>query len=453
MRNSPGQECAIPDVAKRYKEQTRKALDLSEHGFKSLRELIDSPRQQTLEVKQGFLRLRTSPAARPLRAPPLAPRVHSRVASFDVHDGYKLVPVHQLRPGSALLLAPVENSVDLEPLLCCFPLQLATTVRAFVDSGANVSDLQLDVGAQPSATVDGKRRELGQDFVNQQLLDAICSGRTFNAENRASLDGQLHRLSRMVSDQVDANGQARTIGLTLRIGRHATGRAHLFADVLLGSDKSVLVLGRPNTGKSVLVREACALLAACKNVVAIDSSKELGGDGDVPHRALGRARRMLVGFGQTHESAMLECVKNHAPDVIVIDEIMGSSITHAARECKTRGVRIIASAHGTLKDLLDSELKPLVGGVSTVTVGDITAHGGSKLRTERRGEPVFDVIVELQEGKFTSVVVIPDARAAVDSCLSDREAPLLGAQERARVQAVGAFTWHDTQVQVSNMGA
>jgi stage III sporulation protein SpoIIIAA len=31
-----------------------------------------------------------------------------------------------------------------------------------------------------------------------------------------------------------------------------------------------------------------------KRVVIVDTSNEIGGDGDVPHKAIGRARRMQV---------------------------------------------------------------------------------------------------------------------------------------------------------------
>ena len=40
---------------------------------------------------------------------------------------------------------------------------------------------------------------------------------------------------------------------------------------------------------------------------------------------------------------MIEGVQNHTPEVMVIDEIGRSSEVEAARTCKQRGVRIIAS--------------------------------------------------------------------------------------------------------------
>lgn len=49
--------------------------------------------------------------------------------------------------------------------------------------------------------------------------------------------------------------------------------------------KSILFLGRPGVGKTTSIREASRLLAGelGKRVVIVDTSNEIGGDGDVPH--------------------------------------------------------------------------------------------------------------------------------------------------------------------------
>lgn len=127
---------------------------------------------------------------------------------------------------------------------------------------------------------------------------------------------------------------------------------------------------------------------------------------------------------------MVECVQNHTPAVMVIDEIGRSAEVRAALTCKERGVRMIASAHGDLAGLVrNSQLCDLVGGVDVVTIGDQTArqeshhrHGenitGSKLRAERRGPPIFDVVIELLRGKLHQWRLVHPSAAAVDSILS-----------------------------------
>ena len=56
------------------------------------------------------------------------------------------------------------------------------------------------------------------------------------------------------------------------------------------------MLGRPGVGKTTAIRELARLLASdCnKRVVIVDTSNEIGGDGNIPHPGIGRARRMQV---------------------------------------------------------------------------------------------------------------------------------------------------------------
>jgi hypothetical protein len=59
---------------------------------------------------------------------------------------------------------------------------------------------------------------------------------------------------------------------------------------------SVLFMGRPGVGKTTAIRELSRLMAddLARRVVIVDTSNEIGGDGDVPHIGIGRARRMQV---------------------------------------------------------------------------------------------------------------------------------------------------------------
>jgi hypothetical protein len=84
-------------------------------------------------------------------------------------------------------------------------------------------------------------------------------------------------------------------------------------------------------GKTTAIREVSRLLADSigKRVVICDTSNEIGGDGDVPHPGIGRARRMQVASAPLQHEVMIEAVENHMPQVCL-------------RKCMTFKVRLSA---------------------------------------------------------------------------------------------------------------
>jgi hypothetical protein len=188
---------------------------------------------------------------------------------------------------------------------------------------------------------------------------------------------------------------------------------------LIESGKSLLLLGRPAVGKTTMLREAARLLAESKRVVIVDTSNEIGGDGDVPHPAVGRARRMQVSTPSLQHEVMIEAVENHNPEAIIIDEIGRELEAEAARTIAERGVQLIGTAHGnTLENLLlNPTLSDLVGGIESVTLSDEEARrrGTQKTVLERRSPPTFDVLIEIQTRD--RLAVHQDVAAAVDALL------------------------------------
>lgn len=164
----------------------------------------------------------------------------------------------------------------------------------------------------------------------------------------------------------------------------------------------MLLLGRPGVGKTTALREIARVLAddLDRRVVVIDTSNEIAGDGDIPHPAIGRARRLQVPRPGLQHRVMIEAVENHMPEVIVIDEIGTEAETRAARTIAERGVQLVATAHGNeLANLLrNPSLQDLLGGIETVTLGDEEARrrGSRKAVLERAADPTFPLAVELQ---------------------------------------------------------
>lgn len=192
---------------------------------------------------------------------------------------------------------------------------------------------------------------------------------------------------------------------------------HVCQPYIVLRNSHISVLAR-QIGKTTVVREVTRLLAERNNICIVDTSNEIAGDGDIVHPCVGFARRMMVPSLDKQSAVMIECVQNHTPHVMVIDEIGRSTEVEAARTCKNRGVRLIASAHGDLRKLIkNSKLRGLIGGVECVTLGDEQAKREAKrhysqsismTKTERAGAPTFDIIVELSRGEHNSWNIVTD---------------------------------------------
>ncbi|MCU0316988.1 MAG: AAA family ATPase, partial [Fimbriimonadaceae bacterium] len=236
----------------------------------------------------------------------------------------------------------------------------------------------------------------------------------FGEDNRAGIERTLHRISAI------RNRHGKVIGLTCRVGRALEGTIDIIDDIVRGG-KSILILGRPGVGKTTKLREVARVLAdeVNRRVVIVDTSNEIGGDGDVPHPAIGSSRRMQVRNPSLQHNVMIEAVENHMPEVIVIDEIGNEAEAAAARTIAERGVQLIGTAHGqTLENLmLNPSLCDLVGGIQAVTLSDDEARrrGTQKTVLERKAPPTFDVVIELLD--FDRLAVHNQVMKTVDLML------------------------------------
>ncbi|MBI9046400.1 MAG: AAA family ATPase [Anaerolineaceae bacterium] len=298
---------------------------------------------------------------------------------------------------------------DLQVLLEMLPEALMTSVEDAGES-KDLLEIVMDLGRLPAARFTFGEVQLSEKEIIRADLDYLVS-RTgdFDADNRAGIERTLHRISAI------RNRRSVIVGVTCRIGRAVFGTIEIIED-LLKSGKSILILGRPGIGKTTMLREAARILSETKRVVIVDTSNEIGGDGDVPHPAVGKARRMQVAKPTLQHEVMIEAVENHNPEVIVIDEIGRELEAAAARTIAERGVQLVGTAHGrTLENLLlNPTLSDLIGGIESVTLSDEEARrrGTQKTVLERRAPPTFDVLVEIQERDH--LVIHPDVANAVD---------------------------------------
>src|SRR3954470_12260957 len=311
-------------------------------------------------------------------------------------------------------LASTDN---LDVLLAVLPIDISEALgrAAEPDGYDNLVEIVMDLGRIPAARFQSGEVPLTNREVDREDLAFVAERiGALGGDNRAGIERTLHRISAI------RNRSGEIVGLTCRVGRAVFGTIAIMRD-LIESGQSVLLLGRPGVGKTTLLRETARVLAdeLHKRVVVVDTSNEIAGDGDIPHPAIGRARRMQVPTPTDQHGVMIEAVENHMPQVVVIDEIGTELEAMAARTIAERGVQLIGTAHGnSLENLMmNPTLADLIGGIQSVTLSDEEARrrGTQKSILERKAPPTFDTIVEIVDRD--QVAVHKDVAATVDLIL------------------------------------
>ncbi len=313
------------------------------------------------------------------------------------------------------MTADHRESIDnLDALLEALPREIVEAVHALPEKEALI-EVVLDLGRRPEARFpDSEVMLLDREISEADIAHVVEHIGSFGDDNRAGIERTLHRISAI------RNRSGKIVGLTCRIGRAVYGTIEIIED-FVESGKSILIMGRPGIGKTTMLREAARVLAddMGKRVVVVDTSNEIAGDGDIPHPAIGKARRMQVRTPSMQHEVMIEAVENHMPQVIVIDEIGTELEAQAARTIAERGVQLIGTAHGNNLDnlMLNPTLSDLIGGIQSVTLGDEEARRRRTQKSvlERKAPPTFDVIIEIIDRE--RVTVHADVAETVDAML------------------------------------
>ena len=315
---------------------------------------------------------------------------------------------------------------EVATLLAVVPRWIGASVEG--DAAETVEEIELDLGRPPRLHFHDhdKPVTLSREVGREDLQYVLGRVTRFREDNRTGIDRTLHRIA-CIRDRYHE-----IVGFTFRIGR-AIGEAAQPLQEVLETRRNVLVVGRPGAGKTTVLRSAAAILSdqLHRRVVIADTSNEIGGDGQVPHPAIGSARRLQIPLsdherpadaGARQAGVILQAVINHRAETIIVDELGFAADAQVARTIARRGIQLIATAHGaSLRDVIfNSELACLVGDLQTIVLSPEEIERRGMMRhtiLERTGPPVFDCAVEIvRRGVF---VIHPDVAESVDNLLRD----------------------------------
>jgi stage III sporulation protein SpoIIIAA len=309
---------------------------------------------------------------------------------------------------------------DLDKFIEALPPRVSVPLRQRTDN-SELLEVVLDLGRAPEARYPGREVVLSDVEVSEEDIEYVVHRVSqFGEDNRAGIERTLHRISAI------RNRRGRIVGLTCRVGRAVFGTIRVIEDIIR-TGKSTLLLGRPGVGKTTMLREVARVLAddTNKRVIIVDTSNEIAGDGDIPHPAIGSARRMQVRTPMMQHAVMIEAVENHMPEVIVIDEIGTELEAAAARTIAERGVQLVATAHGNILEnlMMNPTLSDLIGGIQSVTLSDEEARRRRTQKSilERKAPPTFNVVVEIQT--YDRVAVHQNVAETVDAILRGIQMP------------------------------
>ncbi len=313
---------------------------------------------------------------------------------------------------------------EVAALLAVIPRWIVAAIDP--SSADRVEEIELDLGRPPRLHFhDGDPPvTLSVEVRPEDLLYVLGRVTRFREDNRTGIDRTLHRIA-CVRDRYHE-----IVGFTFRVGRPIPEAAEPLRD-LLETRRNILIVGKPGAGKTTVLRSAAAILSdqLHRRVVIADTSNEIGGDGQIPHPAIGSARRLQIPLpdpsrqadaGTRQAGIILQAVINHRAETIIVDELGFAADAQVAQTIARRGVQLIGTAHGaSLRDIVfNSELACLVGDLQTIVLSpeEIEPRGRARHTIlERTGPPVFDCAVELVRRDL--FVIHADVAESVDNVL------------------------------------
>lgn len=226
---------------------------------------------------------------------------------------------------------------------------------------SQIAEIRLRAG-RPSVAVNvfGDMKTCSAAFSAEEIADCfaeICRYSVYSFEEEIAqgfitLDGG-HRVG-ICGTAVTKNGRITSLkdisGLNIRIAHQVYGCAdELYERVFSDGVHSLLLGGKPLSGKTTVLRDLARRLGERHRIVLIDSRSELSASvRGTPSFDVGLNTDVLCGCEKS--AGIMLAVRSLSPEVVICDEIGNDEA--AVEQAMFCGVKIIASAHADSIDQL-----------------------------------------------------------------------------------------------------
>lgn len=192
-----------------------------------------------------------------------------------------------------------------------------------------------------------------------ELIKSFC-GYSLHSHSRELSEGFItlkggHRAG-FCGTAVIKDGKTETIrdisSVNIRIAREHKGCADEIYRWTSGFG-GLLLIGKPLSGKTTVLRDLCRILGNRSKVSVIDERGELAAVRDgIAQNDVGENTDILDGF--TKRSGIFCALRSMSPEYVVCDEISGES--ESVVQCMNSGVKVVLTAHcGSFEEAVRSQ--------------------------------------------------------------------------------------------------
>lgn len=238
------------------------------------------------------------------------------------------------------------------------PLKEAARLVSIPSQARNegIAELRLRAGRRAVVVTVGGRcipcsERLSRSDI-EQCFQELC-GHSVHSFSREISEGYItlaggHRVG-FCGTAVMRDGRLETLrdisSMNIRFAREIVGcAAELYDRVFRDGMCSLLLAGKPCTGKTTLLRDIARIIGADRRVALIDSRNELAAvcRGE-PSLDVGENTDILCGYPK--REGIMTALRTLSPDVVICDEIGGDA--DAVLQCIHCGAKLIATAHAS----------------------------------------------------------------------------------------------------------